>query len=255
MSTQHYIITGATSGLGYEITKQLYQHNIYLTLIVRDVEKAERLFPKLDYPNITWIACDMTSADDIIALSDQFSMQGKRYHGLIHSAGLGYFKSITNHTHTEMIQTYQVNTLHFVLLLKQLKPYLTHDATIVGISSQAAMATQPHGAHYAASKAAFNHILNALRFEEPSYHILNVMTGPIATPFHIHADPTGQYQQKMSRIMLQPQPLAAKIIQAMYQKKQEFYAPKWMAGALRIYQLAPRLFEKLGKTFFMSKMQ
>ena len=57
--------------------------------------------------------------------------------GIIYSAGLGYFKSISQHSN-EMLETYEVNIIGFNLLLHALLPYLSKHASIVGISSQAA---------------------------------------------------------------------------------------------------------------------
>ena len=55
-----------------------------------------------------------------------------------------------------MIETYQLNLIGFNVLYTMLKPYLTPNAHIVGISSQAAF-TQANAAHYGASKAGFMH--------------------------------------------------------------------------------------------------
>ncbi|MDN8849071.1 short-chain dehydrogenase, partial [Staphylococcus aureus] len=74
--------------------------------------------------------------------------------------------------------------------------------TIVGIGSQSAFLTQAYAAHYGASTAAFNQVLNALRIEKPNYHVLTVNTGPIATPFHEKADPSLAFAQKYKSIML-----------------------------------------------------
>ena len=73
-----------------------------------------------------------------------------------------------------MLETYEVNIIGFNLLLHALLPYLSKHASIVGISSQAAFITQANAAHYGASKAAFNAVLNALRLEHPSYHVMSV---------------------------------------------------------------------------------
>ena len=59
-----------------------------------------------------------------------------------YSAGLGYFKSISDHSFSEMIETYQLNLISFNVLYTVLRPYLTSNAHIVGISSQAAFSTR-----------------------------------------------------------------------------------------------------------------
>ena len=113
----------------------------------------------------------MQNRQDIIHITSQIKTP---IHGLIYSSGLGYFKSIAMHTTEEMIETYDVNLISFNLLYNTIKPYLVDHAHVIGISSQAAFVTQSHAAHYGASKAAFNQVLNALRLEEPKLHVMSV---------------------------------------------------------------------------------
>ena len=95
-----------------------------------------------------------------------------------------------------MIETYQLNLISFNVLYTVLRPYLTSNAHIVGISSQAAFSTQANAAHYGASKAGFYALMNALRLESPNLHIMTVNVGPIDTPFHQKADPSMKYAKR-----------------------------------------------------------
>ncbi|ARJ51907.1 SDR family NAD(P)-dependent oxidoreductase [Staphylococcus lutrae] len=249
MKQGHFLLTGATSGLGFAIAQSLLNAHYTITLIVRDVNKARALFPNQD---LQIIECDLTNMHDVLNLTQYFNSE-TRFDGMIHCAGLGYFKSILAHEPHEILQTYQVNMIHFSLLLNQCAPYLVKNPSIVGISSQAAFATQPYAAHYGGSKAALNHMLNALRIEQPHWHVLSVNVGPIRTPFHEKADPSGQYAQKMRHIMLDTDQLAGQILQAIQQRKSELNVPKVMHLLLKLYQLAPRLLEKYGRQFFLGK--
>ncbi|PNZ25571.1 short-chain dehydrogenase [Staphylococcus rostri] len=255
MYSKHYLVTGGTSGIGLELVKLLHRKGHQLTLLIRDIGKAQLKFPENSFPNINFVMCDLNDKDAIQNLFVQFRDKGTKFDGFIHSAGIGYFKSLDAHTPDEVLTTYQLNTIHFALLLNTIKPYLNAQPQIVAMSSMSGLATQPNAAHYAASKAGLNHILNALRFEEPSYHVLNVLLGPVKTPFHDHSDPEGKYKKKLALFMLHPQKVVQSIVQAMDSKKNELYAPKWMACLLKIYQIAPRFIEKLAKPLFMSKMK
>ena len=59
--------------------------------------------------------------------------------GFIYSSGVGYFKSINEHSTREILETYEVNLTNFNLLYKVIQPQLVKAAYIVGISSQAAL--------------------------------------------------------------------------------------------------------------------
>lgn len=152
-----------------------------------------------------------------------------------------------------MQETYMLNVISFNSLLTTLQPHFSRMPTIVGIGSQSAFLTQASAAHYGASKAAFNQVLNALRIEKPNYHVLTVNTGPIATPFHEKADPSLTYSKKYKKIMLNSDKLAQRIVNAIITQKEEINAPSWLHHLLRIYQLAPRFIEKHFTFLFNNK--
>ncbi|QHW37177.1 SDR family NAD(P)-dependent oxidoreductase [Staphylococcus ursi] len=251
MQQGHFLITGGTSGLGYALAHALISAHYSITLLVRDVNKARSLFPNAE---VQIIQCDLTTESDVLEVAQHFNDQ-TRFDGVIHSAGLGYFKGLLENTPAEIVQTYQVNVVHFSMIINQCAPYLTPNASIVGISSQAALATQPYAAHYGGSKAALNHVLNALRIEQPQWHVLNVNVGPIQTPFHTKADSSGLYARKMKKIMLNPEQLAEKIVHAIQHRQQELNIPQSIHFLLKLYQLAPRFFEKVGRPFFLGKQR
>ncbi|PNZ80885.1 SDR family NAD(P)-dependent oxidoreductase [Staphylococcus microti] len=254
MNQKHYLVTGATSGIGYELVKQLHHEGACLTLLIRNKQKAQNLFPSKSFPNIKFIVCDLNNKDAIQVLPTQFD-DHVQFSGFIHSAGIGYFKSLESHTTDEILTTYQLNTIHFAILLNVIKPYLIKNPEIVALSSMSGLATQPYAAHYAASKAGLIQLLNALRIEEPTFRILNVILGPVKTPFHDNSDPSGTFKRKLALMMLKPDQVAKDIIVAMNKGQQELRAPKWMSIILRIYALAPRTLEKFAKPLFMSKMK
>ncbi|MBF7017058.1 SDR family NAD(P)-dependent oxidoreductase [Staphylococcus durrellii] len=251
MKGQHYIMTGATSGLGLALLKTLLKQQVRVTVLARTPQKIAELTNKINSNQLTIIKCNLLNIDDINSITAQLS--ASKIDGLIYSSGVGYFKSIEAHSTEEILETYQLNLVNFNVLFKALLPYFAHNASIVGIGSQAAYSTQAYAAHYGASKAAFIQLLNALRLEHPSFHVMTVNTGPVNTPFHNHADPTLQYAKKYQRIMLDPSRLAQDIIDGINQKKVEINQPRWMYILLKFYNLAPRIYERLFPFAFKNK--
>ncbi|WP_281185561.1 SDR family NAD(P)-dependent oxidoreductase [Staphylococcus schleiferi] len=249
MQKPHFIMTGSTSGLGFALAQAMLQDCCELTLIVRDINKARAYFSN---QNVHLIECDLSNIQQVREINHQFNPD-IQYDGLIHCAGLGYFKSLLEHEDAEVVETYQINIVYFAILLKRCATFFKAHASVVGISSLAAFATQPYAAHYGGSKAALNHLLNALRMEQPNWHVMTVNVGPIQTPFHGKADPSGQYAHQVKRIMLQPEFVATQIIKAMKQKKIEVNLPKGLHLMLKWYQLAPRWIEKFAKPLFLGK--
>ena len=125
------------------------------------------------------IKCDLMQRK----ILNHYKILNTPINGFIYSSGVGYFKSISEHSTREVVETYEVNLTNFNLLYKVIQPQLVKAAYIVGISSQAALVSQANAAHYGASKAGFSAVLNALRLEQPELKVLNVQPGPIDTPF------------------------------------------------------------------------
>ena len=46
MKGQHFIVTGGTSGLGLSIVRKLLENKVHITLLVRDVDKANGILNK-----------------------------------------------------------------------------------------------------------------------------------------------------------------------------------------------------------------
>lgn len=251
MIGKHYILTGGTSGLGKAILKILLKKRVFVTVIVRNPQKLDDIIAQFGTEHLSIIQCDLQSQAQILKLKPHF--QDQSIDGLIYSSGLGYFKSIEQHSIDEMLETYTLNIMNFNILMSAIQPFLSTHPSIVGIGSQSAFLTQAYAAHYGASKAAFNQVLNALRIERPNYHVLTVNTGPIATPFHEKADPSLAFAQKYKSIMLDSDKLAQQVVKGMLTNKTEINEPKWMHFMLKLYQLAPRFIEKHFTMLFKNK--
>ena len=240
---KHFIVTGGTSGLGLEITKELLKKGAYITLIVRSTEKFENINFNPYKHRVSMIKCNLQDISQIDNISKSLCYP---IDGIIYSAGLGFFKSIQSHSLEEIMETYDVNMLGFITLFKTVKPYLTMNASIVAISSQAAFVTQ--------ANAAFYGVLNALRIEEQDFHVMTVNPGPINTPFHKKADPSLKYANKYASLMIDPKILAEDIVKGIITRKVEINKPLWMNPLLKLYQLAPRKIEKYFTSLFKNKI-
>jgi hypothetical protein len=249
---KHFIITGATSGLGFAISNELLQRGAHVTILARNIDKFNRIKENYFKPeHINVIKCDLMQRNDIESLQEILTTP---INGFIYSSGVGYFKSISEHSTREVVETYEVNLTNFNLLYKVIQPQLVEAAYIVGISSQAALVSQANAAHYGASKAGFSAVLNALRLEQPELKVLNVQPGPIDTPFHKNADPTLKYLKNYRHMMIQPQQLAKQIVEGIILNKIEINQPSWMQIMLKFYQLCPRTLEKLCPNLFKNKV-
>jgi dehydrogenase/reductase SDR family protein 12 len=117
MKDRHAIITGATSGIGFEAAKQLAELGTQLTIVVRNKNKAEQVVHKLiEQTGNTRIGieiCDMSLMKDVHSLADRLLKANKPVDILINNAGALF------NPRTETVEGFEQS---FALLL--LGPYI-----------------------------------------------------------------------------------------------------------------------------------
>ncbi len=86
------IVTGANSGIGYEVTLGLIKKGFEVVMACRDMQKAVEAKSKilLQYPKakINIIMIDTSSLKEVKKFADQFQTQYKKLHLLINNAGI-----------------------------------------------------------------------------------------------------------------------------------------------------------------------
>ena len=85
------IITGATSGVGYESAKRLAQAGAHLVLVCRNIEKAQGVkaeFMALFNARVDLVQADFSNLDDVRSAADQILHQYSAINILINNAGL-----------------------------------------------------------------------------------------------------------------------------------------------------------------------
>lgn len=249
MIGKHYLITGATGSLGECLITHLNKRGAFVTIVVRNKEKAAQL--QLRHKNIKKvIILDLANTKEV----ENFSFDNTyKYDGIINNAGVGYFKDNDSHSQIEIQNIYNINLVNLIIFLNSCMSILKRGASIVNIASLSGKVTTPYASHYAASKAGLIHFTNALRLEQEHLHIMTVNTGPFVSQFHSIADPTGTFEKLTQSIQLDIDDLANSIAEGIIHKDIELNKPEWMDLGLRIYGLAPRTFEKIFKKAFLSK--
>jgi NAD(P)-dependent dehydrogenase (short-subunit alcohol dehydrogenase family) len=86
-------------------------------------------------------------------------------------------------------RVYQVNVLAPLALLQAVRPYLNPQASLINVSSDAAVAAYPGWGGYGSSKAALEQLTAVLAAENPQYRIYWVDPGDMRTQMHQEALP------------------------------------------------------------------
>lgn len=180
------IITGASSGLGYEFATQInkYFDLDELWLVARRKEKLQELADNLDV-ECKILPLDLTKDENYDEIVNLLSRENPVIKVLINNAGLGktgLFKKLETAHLKNMIM---VNSYHPVILTSICMPYFIRGASIINTSSAASFTPLPKFSVYAATKAFITSFSRAIAEElkRDKIKVLAVCPGPVATEF------------------------------------------------------------------------
>ncbi len=181
------IVTGASSGLGWEYAKQLAPRREVdeVWLIARRKERLEELSGRLVGAEGRVFAVDLTDPNQTKTIFDALERERPNVAWLVNNAGfgkIGRFEEIEVDTHLTMID---LNVRALTELTQRALPYCVRGSRIVQVASSAGFAPLGNFAVYAATKAYVVNFANALAAELASRDITvtAVCPGPVATEF------------------------------------------------------------------------
>ncbi|HEY5814473.1 MAG TPA: SDR family oxidoreductase [Terrimicrobiaceae bacterium] len=189
------LITGASSGLGAEFSKQLAPYVRHLILVARRLERLERIKSDLEagHKNLTVhvYGADLGSEEQRVALANWLPTQNLSVDFLINNAGLGDRGPFESSDWNRVKALLDVNAIALTHLTHLLLPSMTlrGRAAILNVSSVAGFFPLPNTAVYAATKAYVTSLSEALAIElgPRGITVTAVCPGPIETEFHAAA--------------------------------------------------------------------
>lgn len=183
------LITGASSGIGYELALRYLKQGARVFALARSQERLAQLtkqFPQQCLP----VTVDLSDAGDSKRAGEWINQQVQYLDLAILNAGTCEYVDVDNLSHEPfdkvMAINWQgtINSLLFCLPLLRQKNSQTVRAQLVGISSMASILPMPRSQAYGASKVAVEYLFNSLRVDlanEP-IDITVVRPGFVKTP-------------------------------------------------------------------------
>lgn len=162
------VISGASSGLGYELSKLLVtKYGCRVVGLARRKERLEAVRAELG-ENFLPFVCDVTQDGDRARLLDFITENGIEPDILINNAGiLPEFSCFTPERVEELERVMELNFHSHVRMCTAFLPLLlkSERGAIVNVASSAALATLPGTAAYSASKSALLAFTESLSLE------------------------------------------------------------------------------------------
>jgi short-subunit dehydrogenase len=181
------LITGASSGIGYQLAKDFANEGAQLALLSRRTDLLEQLTEELkNKTKIKYYKCDVTIKNDVELAIAKVKSDFLKIDAAILNSGVGFRSSVLEYNSGSAEKTFNTNVLGSVYCIEQLLPDFISEkrGLIVGISSLGDGKGFPKSGFYSASKAAFTIILESLRIELKKYNVkvVTVKPGFIKTP-------------------------------------------------------------------------
>jgi len=180
------LITGGSSGIGFEMAKQMVAQHSAVIICGRSQEKLEDAKRKV--PQLVTIQCDITKPADRLALHKQISTNFRGLNMLVNNAGIAkrYLLAKTGDLEARIVEEWQTNFLAPVLLTQQFLPLLIENqGTVVNVSSGLAYVPLSVEPSYCASKAALHSMTQSMRvqFAKSGIKVVEIFYPSVDTPF------------------------------------------------------------------------
>jgi len=228
MENKVVIVTGASSGIGEALVKNLVKLKTNIVLAARNLEKMEQLKQelKVDENKILVVKTDVSKENDCKNLIDKSIEKFGRIDTLINNAGIS-MRAIFEEADLSVIkQLMDINFWGTVYCTKFALPYLLESkGSVTGVSSIAGYKGLPGRAGYSSSKFAMQGFLEVLRIEnmKKGLHVLIACPGFTASNIRnasLTSDGTAQGESPRDEgKMMTSDEVANRIITAIEKKK------------------------------------
>jgi NAD(P)-dependent dehydrogenase (short-subunit alcohol dehydrogenase family) len=186
------IVTGGSQGLGLALSRALARRGFALVV---DARRADRLDAAVG---------ELGALTTVIGVAGDITDAAHRHQMIAAAAGLGPISVLVNNASTlgasplptldeidldVLRQTFDTNVVAPIALFQDANPHLADRATVVNITSDAAVEGYPTWGGYGATKAALEQAGRVLAAERPDLRILTVDPGDMRTEMHQDAFP------------------------------------------------------------------
>lgn len=162
------MITGASSGIGAALAKELASRGARLFLIARRLKRLQALQAELEDEAAVYVAsCDVAEKAEVQGAAAVLDNRLGGADVLVLNAGVGGRTNAAGLDSAEVKRIFDINLMGAVYWLEAVLPMLLEqqEGSVVGISSLAGIRGLPGSAAYAASKAAMSVFLESMRLD------------------------------------------------------------------------------------------
>jgi len=179
------VVTGATTGIGYAVARQLQAEGARVAITGRDAERLEAARAALG-GDVVAIRVDAADVADIARGFAEVEAQLGRLDVVVANAGVAEFAPVAEADEAHYDRVFDVNAKGVFFTLREAVPRLADKGSIVVTTSVNNRMGMAGSAVYAASKAAVRSFVQVLAGElaERGVRVNAVSPGPVETPIY-----------------------------------------------------------------------
>ncbi|MEV6424694.1 glucose 1-dehydrogenase [Streptomyces sp. NPDC051662] len=177
------LVTGASTGIGLAIARRFAAEGATVYLTGRREAELEKAVEQIGVRAIG-VRSDVSKLDDLDRLFAEITERSGRLDIVVANAGVGDFGPLGSITEEEYDRTTSINLKGTVFTVQKALPLLSAGASVILLSSSAALRGVPGLGVYAATKAAIRSLARTWAAELADRGIrVNALTpGPVTTP-------------------------------------------------------------------------
>ncbi|MGI0073391.1 MAG: SDR family oxidoreductase [Nitrosotalea sp.] len=176
------IVTGSSSGIGYETALELARDGYYTYATMRDVRKDGKILEiaKKENLNIEVLELDVDKEDTIKSSINKIIHDKKRIDVLVNNAGYFLVGCLEDLSIDDMKSQFETNFFGVVRTIQAVLPTMRNQrsGTIVNVSSIAGRIGFPVTPAYISSKFALEGLSESMRYELAPYGIKTIIIEP-----------------------------------------------------------------------------
>lgn len=203
------VVTGASSGIGREITRLLAARGAQVLGVGREVQELAGIE---GFGEVEAVEADITSESG----QDLVVARAGSMHALVNDAGVGWVGRFEDMPVEEIERVVSVNLVALMTLTRRLLPALVDHGHIVNIGSVLGLASSPPLTVYSASKFGVHGFSEGLREElSGTAYVTEVQPGPVDTRFFWRAVHRPAAAEVPEFPMMDPSRVAAAAVRAL----------------------------------------
>lgn len=231
---QTWLITGISSGIGKELTKQLLEQGAIVIGILRNKNAVDDL-AECYKEKLCLYQADIRDFDVIGRLIKDI-LEKHQIDIIVSNAGIGGCCGISEADVSFVKNILDTNLVGAMLFIKSVVPYLkTHGGKLIQIGSVASYISNPEWAYYSASKAGITAYCTAVAMEliDSNASVMIVEPGNINT--HLwHKVANGEYSDRADKTDLDLEKVVSRILVMSECEKMPLYMPLGSNAANKI---------------------